>query len=48
MRPRLSIASLLVTALLGAAFVTVPRETRAQAPSGTLTVTAEPAMCAPL
>jgi ABC-type transport system substrate-binding protein len=38
MRPRLSIASLLVTALLWAAFVTVPRETRAQAPSGTLTV----------
>jgi peptide/nickel transport system substrate-binding protein len=38
MRPRLSIASLLVTALLWAAFVTVPREARAQAPSGTLTV----------
>ena len=42
MRPRLSIAPLLVTALLWAAIatsiVTAPREVRAQAPSGTLTV----------
>ena len=42
MRPRLSIAPLLVTALLWAAIatsiVTAPREARAQAPSGTLTV----------
>jgi len=41
-RPRLSIAPLLVTALLWAAIatsiVTAPREVRAQAPSGTLTV----------
>jgi len=42
MRPRLSIAPLLVTALLCAAIatsiVTAPRAARAQAPSGTLTV----------
>src|SRR5206468_3908384 len=42
MRPRLSIAPLLVTALLWAAIatsiVTAPRAARAQAPSGTLTV----------